>query len=126
MFFICMSNGGFSLTQLYSVDQCTSSTSQKPRSQFKRRDKFELTRIFPTNAQCKNCHQEESKNYTTFCPHAFRAKGDSMCHVYPVEDCVDFGGSRVIYSNYHTSLFGTNFKPQPFSNQRNVEISVIC
>ena len=21
----------------------------------------------------------ESKNYTTFCPHAFRAKGDSMC-----------------------------------------------
>ena len=30
----------------------------------------------------------ESKNYTTFCPHAFRAYDDSMCHVYPVEDCV--------------------------------------
>ena len=47
----------------------------------------------------KNCHQQESKNYATFCPHAFRAKDDSMCHMYPFEDCVK--GSRVIYSNYY-------------------------
>ena len=59
-------------------------------SQFKRRDKFGLTRhkYIPHYTECKNCHQQESKNYTTFCPHAFRAKGDIMCHVYPVEDCV--------------------------------------
>ena len=37
-----------------------------------------------------------------FFPHAFRAKADSMCHMYPVEDCVNLGGTRVIYSNYHT------------------------
>ena len=107
---------------------------QAPRSQFKKRDKFGLTKIIPINTECKNCHQQESKNYTTFCPHAFRAKGDSMCHMYPVEDCVNLGGSRVIDSNYHTrnmtpgytSLLGTNFRPQPLTNQRNVEISVIC
>ena len=45
------------------------------------------TRIFPINTECKNFHQQESKNFTTFFPHAFRAKGDRMCHVYPVEDC---------------------------------------
>ena len=91
---------------------------QTPRLQFKRRNKFGLTRIFPTNTECKNCHQQWSKNYTAFCPHAFRAKGDSMCHVYPVEDCV----KGLLYSNYHTrnmtpsytSLLGTNFRPQLF------------
>ena len=43
--------------------------------QFKRRDKFGLTRHkdIPHYTECKNCHQQESKNYTTFCPHAFRA-----------------------------------------------------
>ena len=61
---------------------------QTPCSQFKRKNKFGLTRIFPPNTECKNCHQQGSKNYTTFCPHAFRARSDSMCHVYPVEDCV--------------------------------------
>ena len=49
---------------------------QTPRSQFKKRDKFELTRIFPINTECKNCRQQASKNYTTFCPHALRAKAD--------------------------------------------------
>ena len=48
-----------------------------------------LTRIFPTNTECKNCHQQESKNHTsTFFPDAFRAKRDSMWNMYPVEDCV--------------------------------------
>ena len=75
---------------------------ETPRSQFKRRDKFGLTRIFPINTECKNCHQLESKIYTTFFPHAFRPKADSMCHMYPVEDCMNLGGTRVIYSNYHT------------------------
>ena len=52
------------------------------------------TRKFPINTEYKNCHQQESKNYTTFFPHAFRAKGDSMCHVYSVEDCVKAGAPR--------------------------------
>ena len=72
---------------------------QTPRSQFKKSDKFGLTSIFPINTACKNFHQQESKNYPKFIPHAFRAKGGTMCHVYPLEDCVK--GSRVIYSNYH-------------------------
>ena len=78
------------------------------------------TRIFPINTECKNCHQQESKSCTTFSPHAFRAKGDSMCHVYPVEDCgKELHGN---FSNYHTrnmtpshtSRLATNFRSQPF------------
>ena len=84
---------------------------QTPRSQFKRRDKFGLTRIFPINTECKNCHQKEWKNYTTFFPHAFRAK-----------DCVELGGTRVIYSNYRTR----NMTPTALSilEKKNPEISV--
>ena len=48
---------------------------------FKRKDKFGLTRIFPTNTECKRRHQEGSKNCTTFFPLAFKAKGDSMSRV---------------------------------------------
>ena len=32
---------------------------QTPRSKFKRRDKFGLTTIFPTNTECKNCNQQD-------------------------------------------------------------------
>ena len=39
---------------------------QTPRSQFKRRNKFGLTRIFPTNTECKNCHQPEEKTTQHF------------------------------------------------------------
>ena len=41
------------------------------------------TRTFPINTECKNCHQQELKNYTTFSPHAFRAKGDSRVSRVP-------------------------------------------
>ena len=61
---------------------------QTPRSQFRRKDKFGLKRIFHINTESKNCHKKGSKKLHNICPHAFRAKGDSMCHVYPVEDCV--------------------------------------
>ena len=79
------------------------------------------TRIFPINTECKSCHQQESKNYTTFCPHAFRAK--QRAKVIACVTCtlwkMAWRGSSVIYSNYHTrnmtpsytSLLGPNFRP---------------
>ena len=101
---------------------------QTPRLQFKGRNKFGLTRIFPTNTECKNCHQQWSKNYTAFCPHAFRAKGDSMCHVYPVEDCVKGlqGNLFKLPFTQHDNKLLVPFGRNRFTNQRNVEISVIC
>ena len=78
----------------------------------KRRDKD--TGIFPIDTECKNVHQQDSKNYTTFFPPAFRAKSDSMCHVYPVEDWNSFKSdhTRNMTPSY-TSLLGTNSWPQP-------------
>ena len=59
------------------------------------------TRIFPINTECKNCHQQDT----------FRAKGDSMCHVYPVEDCVQGpqGKSyKLPYTQHDTKLHITD------------------
>ena len=90
--------------------------------QLKRRDKFGLTRHkdIPHYTECKNCHQQESKNYTTFCPHASELKVIACvtCTLWKIA----WRGSRVIYSNYQTrnmtpsywSLLGINFRPQPF------------
>ena len=39
---------------------------QTPCSQFKRRDKFLLMMKIPNDTECKNCHQQELKNYTNF------------------------------------------------------------
>ena len=81
---------------------------------------WSLLIIHSVNTECKNCHQQGSKNYTTFCPDAFRAKGDSMCHVYPVEDCVKglqdnlFKLPCTQMTPSYTSLLGSNFRPQPF------------
>ena len=47
-----------------------------------------MTRIFPTNTECKNYHQQESKNYKTFVHTLSELKVRAVCHVYPVEDCV--------------------------------------
>ena len=39
---------------------------QTPCSQFKRRDKSLLMMKIPNDTECKNCHQQELKNYTNF------------------------------------------------------------
>ena len=49
--------------------------------------KFALTRIFPTNTECKNCHQQESKTTQHFF-HTPSGLKVIVCHLYPVEDCV--------------------------------------
>ena len=87
---------------------------QAPRSQFKRRDKFGLTRILPTNTECKKCHQQEWKNYST------PSQQKMITCVTRTLWKIAWRGSRVIYSNYHTrnmkpgytSLLGTSCRPQ--------------
>ena len=90
---------------------------QAPRSQFKRRDKFGLTRILPTNTECKKCHQQEWKNYST--PSELKMITCVTRSLWKIA----WRGSRVIYSNYHThnmtpsyrSHLGTNCRLQPFN-----------
>ena len=90
---------------------------QMPRSQFKRRDKFELTRIFPANTECKNCHRKTTQHFV-HTPSELKVIACVTCTSWEIA----WRGSRVIYSNYHTrnmtpsytSLLGTNFRSQPF------------
>ena len=91
-----------------------------PCSQFKRRDKFGLVMKIPTDTECKNCHQQELKNYTNFVHTPLELK--VIACVTSTLWTIAWRASGVIYTNYHprsmtpsyTSLLGTNFRLQPF------------
>ena len=93
---------------------------QTPRLQFKWRNKFGLTRIIPPDTECKNCHQQELKNYTNFdhTPSELKVRACVTSTLWMIA----WRGCGVICSNYHTrdmttsytSVLGTNFRPQPF------------
>ena len=93
---------------------------QTPCSQFKRRDKFLLMMKIPNDTECKNCHQQELKNYTNFVHTPSELK--VIACVTSTLWTTAWRASGVIYSNYHPrsmtpsymSLLGTNFRPQPF------------
>ena len=80
---------------------CTSRTFRRLDGNFKGGiNSMGLRRMFLTNTECRDCPQQESKNYTTFCPHAFRAKGDSGVSRVPCGRLRE--GAPINYSNYHT------------------------
>ena len=85
-FFFYLSKGGFSLMRLSHLSRTFRRLVRNLEGRIN--SDWQDKRIFHINTESKNCHQQGSKKLHNICPHAFRAKGDSMCHVYPVEDCV--------------------------------------
>ena len=78
-----------------AVMPCTSRTFRRLVQNLKEGINSDWQRYSPLTPNAKIAINKMSKNYTTYFLHAFRAKADNVCHVYPVEDCVNLGGSRV-------------------------------
>ena len=85
-----------------AVMQCTSRIFRRLVRNLKEGINSNWQGYSPLTPNVKIAINKSRRTTQHFFPHAFRAKADSMCHMYPVEDCVNLGGTRVIYSNYHT------------------------
>ena len=95
-FFFNLSNNGSSLMRLSMYFQ----DIQTPRSQFKRRDKFGLTRIYPPtlNAKIAINKSQETTQYFFHTSLELKVIAYVTCTLWKIA----WRGSRVINSNYHS------------------------